>query len=128
MDKQNLTQLLRLQSAELAARTPFCPEDQVIAEYFDCNLTRPETEKLERHLTDCHFCLAHIGVLERLEESSSNRRIPGEVLATAKQLTHKTKVHRPAMAPAWAAAAVVVISFFSIIKTYIKLAFIIHQT
>jgi hypothetical protein len=116
MDKQNLTKLLRLQSAELMARTPFCPEDQVIAEYFDCDLANAETEKLERHLSDCHFCLARIGVLERLEENSSNKRIPEKVLATAKQLAHKAPVRRPAMAPAWAAAAMVVIALFAIIK------------
>jgi len=117
MDKQDLTKLLRLQSAELTESTPFCPEDQVIAEYFDCDLARSESEKLDRHLTDCRYCLARIGILERLEENRSDKRIPEAVLASAKQLRHDAPAHRPSMAPAWATAAVVVIALFAVIKS-----------
>jgi hypothetical protein len=46
MDDQNHISLLRLQSAELTGRTPFCPENQVIAEYFDAEL--PQTEIRDR--------------------------------------------------------------------------------
>ena len=117
MDEQNHTKLLRLQSAELTVRTPFSPEDQVIAGYFDGDLTQAERTRLERHLTGCRFCLACIGILERLEQERSNTRVSETVLATAKQMTHTVPVSRPGMAPAWAAAAVVVIALFTIIDS-----------
>lgn len=116
MDEQNHTKLLRLQSVELKEKTPFCPEDQQVAEYFDGDLADAERDKLERHLSDCQYCLARIGILEKLEENRGNKRVPEDVLAAAKQLTHTTPVRRPAIAPAWAAAAVVVIALFTIIN------------
>jgi len=116
MDDYNYTELFRLQSAELTGGTPFCPEDQEIAEYFDGNLAEAESDRLERHLTDCRYCLARIGILERLEESRSNKRIPEAVLATAKQMTHRAPERRPGMAPAWAAAAVIVMALFTIVS------------
>jgi hypothetical protein len=116
MDDYRYTELLRLQSAELTGSTPFCPEDQQIAEYFDGDLNEAERLILERHLTDCRFCLARIGALERLEENRSNQRVPGAILATAKQMTHKIPVRRLRLAPAWASAAVIVIALFMIIS------------
>ena len=115
VDDQKYTELLQLQSADLNGATPFCPEDQVIAEYFDGELAETELGKLERHLTDCRFCLARIGMLERHEHKLADYRIPGAVLATAKQIKHQTPVSRPRLAPAWAAAAVVVIGLFIVI-------------
>ena len=116
MDDYKYTKLLRLQSAELMGSTPFCPEDQQIAEYFDGDLNEAERTVLERHLTDCRFCLARIGALERLEENRSNQRVPGAILATAKQIAHKVPARRLRLAPAWASAAVVVIALFMIIS------------
>ena len=116
MDDHKYTKLLRLQSAELTGSTPFCPEDQQIAEYFDGDLEEAEHIILERHLTDCRFCLARIGLLERLEENPSNKRVPEAVLATAKQMTHQTPERRMRRAPAWAAAAVLVIALFTIVS------------
>ena len=101
-----------MQATDLTGPTPFCPEDQQIAEYFDGDLHDAERIILERHLTDCRFCLARIGLLERLQEIRSNKRVPEAVLATAKQMTHRLPVRRSAMAPAWAAAAVVVLTLF----------------
>ena len=114
MDKQDHTKLLQLQSAELTAPTAFCPDDQVIAEYFDGDLPPAEKDKLGRHLIDCGFCLARIGILERLEQSRGDKRVPEDVLATAKQITRITPRRRPAIAPAWATAAVVLIALFAI--------------
>jgi hypothetical protein len=116
MDDYNYTELFRLQSAELAGGTPFCPEDQEIAEYFDGDLAQAESTRLERHLADCRFCLARIGILERLEDSRISRRIPEAVLATAKKMAHRVPGRRPGLAPAWAAAAVVVIALFTIVS------------
>jgi hypothetical protein len=116
MDDNKYTKLLKLQSAELTGSTPFCPEDQQIAEYFDGDLNEAERTVLERHLTDCRFCLARIGALERLEENRSNQRVPGAILATAKQIAHKVPARRLRLAPVWASAAVVVIALFTIIS------------
>jgi len=115
MDDTKLTELLGLQSAELTGSTAFCPEDRQIAEYFDGELVETEHTVLERHLTDCRFCLARIGLLERLEESS-NKRVPEAVLATAKQMTHQVRVRRLRRAPVWASAAVLVIALFTSIS------------
>ena len=114
MDDDKYKELLRLQSVELTKRTPFCPDDQEIAEYFEGELTESEHLKLERHLGDCRFCLARIGILERLEEGLSNARVPGAVLATAKQMKHRTPARWPRMAPVWATAAAVMITLFTL--------------
>lgn len=116
MDDHKYTELLNLQSAELTGSTPFCPEDQQIAEFFDDDLNDAERIVLERHLTDCRFCLARIGLLERLAENPGNKRVPEAVLATAKQMTHPLPVRRLRRAPAWAAAAVVVLALFMIVS------------
>lgn len=113
MDEQNYIKLLRLQSAELAARTPFCPESQQIGEYYDGNLPPTERTTLEHHLAVCHFCVARIGILERLELNHNNKRVPEDLLAAAKQLTRLQPVRRVGTATAWAVAATVVIAFFT---------------
>lgn len=110
MEEQNHTKLSQLQSAELKEKTPFCPEDQLIAEYFDGDLADAERVQLEHHLSGCPFCLARIGILERLENIHRDKRVPEDVLATAKQLTHTRPVRRTAAA----AVAVVVITLFTI--------------
>jgi len=109
MDEHTQSGLLKLQFAELTDRTPFCPEDQEIAEYFDGAATVVERIKLENHLTDCRFCLARIGMLQRLQADPVGKRVPEEGLAAAKLMGHG-QVRRRKLAPAWAAAAVVVIA------------------
>jgi len=117
MDNYKHTDLLVLQSAELTGRTPFCPEDQEIGEYFDGHMEDAEHQTLERHLTDCRFCLARIGMLNRQQEESGVQRVPEEALASAKRLTQTVPSRRLKWAPAWAAAAVVLIAVFSIMNT-----------
>jgi hypothetical protein len=113
MDDQNHTGLLRLQTAELTARTPFCPEDQVIAEYYDAELSGIERTQLESHLNVCRYCLARIGMLEHLHESDTDKRIPEVVLSTAKHMTHNTPpARRLKTAPSWAVAAVLILALF----------------
>lgn len=112
MDDQNHISLLRLQSAELTGRTRFCPENQLIAEYFDAELPQTEQARLEHHLGSCRFCLARIGMLERLHEGDSNKRIPESVLAKAKQLNHIRPSRRYATGQSWAVAAVLVLAVF----------------
>lgn len=116
MDDLNYTELAILQSAELTAVTPFCPEDQEIAEYYDGVLAEAERMVLERHLPLCRYCRARIGMLGRLEEGQASQRIPGSVLAAAKQLTHKAPGRHRRLSPAWAAAAVLVMALFVFIN------------
>jgi hypothetical protein len=115
MDKSVNNELLKLQLAELTEKTPFCPENREIAEYFDGDLAENRRLKLERHLADCRFCLARVGLLERLENSGGERRVPEVVLARAKQLTHTTPAQRQWKTPAWAAAAVIVFTLDTVI-------------
>lgn len=117
MDEHAQSELLKLQFAELTGRTPFCPEDQQIAEYFDGAATVVERIKLENHLTDCRFCLARIGMLQRLQADPVGKRVPEEELATAKVMGHKP-VRPRKLWPAWAAAAVVFIA----VGVYFQLA------
>ncbi len=115
MDDNKYTQLLRLQSAEVTGRTAFCPEDQEIAEYYDSDLAEAARRKLEHHITGCRFCLGRIGALSRQEHNFSTRRVPEAVLAAAKQIEHPIPARQPTRAPAWAAAAVVIIGLFAIV-------------
>jgi hypothetical protein len=110
MDDHDYTDLLILQSAELTGSTRFCPEDQEIAEYFDGALPKDEQGRLERHLADCRYCLARVGMLGRQDSHPSGRQIPGDVLATAKAMTPRVPGRRLKWAPAWAAAALVVLA------------------
>jgi hypothetical protein len=110
MDDQTHTELLKLQSREVVGRTPFCPDDQQIAEYFDGDLADHDRDSLQRHLADCRFCLSRIGVLQRLQEGGPVHRVSEDVLATAKQLQQRPPSRRPLRAPAWAVAAVVVLA------------------
>jgi hypothetical protein len=117
-DRSNTnTRLLTLQSAGPAERTAFCPEDQVIAEYYDDVLSGAERDTLEHHLADCHFCLARLGMLQRLEYDPVAPRICEDVLATAKAL-HQGKMRRPKWAPAFAAAAVLAIALGVMYQLY----------
>lgn len=110
MDEQTRKELMILQSEELAGQTPFCPEDQQIAEYFDEVLPEFERDALERHLADCRFCLARVGMLQRLEEGGSVRRISEDVLAAAKTLRHEPRERLSKAMPFLAAAAVIIIA------------------
>jgi hypothetical protein len=110
MDDRKYTELLALQRVELAGGTPFCPEDQEIAEYFEGLIPKNERGRLEHHLVDCRYCLARVGMLSRLEQHQSDRRIPGDVLATAKAMAPAVRGRWQKMAPAWAAAALIVLA------------------
>lgn len=108
MDELRHSDWLRLQVARPGAPTRFCPEDQLIAEYYDGALGEMEADTLERHLASCRFCRTRIGVLGRLAEETVTRRIPGEVLARAKQFAPPSRPRRRVAAPILAAAAVLV--------------------
>lgn len=116
MEKHLHSDLLKLQSQDLPARTPFCPEDQIVAEYFDGYLADANRNAFEQHLSDCSYCLARIGMLHRQQEAGGKECVPEDILASAKQLRPVTRRRSLYRAPSWAAAAIVVIAVFFIVR------------
>jgi hypothetical protein len=113
MDQQKITELLQQQHTEMAERTPFCPNDHEIAAYFDHKPHHPDGELPEHHLANCGYCLARVAVLARLYKNADDEEIPETLLAKADRVGHqpRPRLHH---APAWAAAAVVIITLFTI--------------
>ena len=116
MDDYQHTNLLVLQSAELTERTPFCPEDREIAEYFDGQVVEVVRQSIEHHLDNCRFCLARIGMLDRQRGEFGDQRVPEEVLATAKKLAKPAPAWWLKRTSTWASAAMVLIAVFSIMN------------
>lgn len=109
MGKYKHTGPLVLQATDLTERTSFCPEDQAIAEYFEGMIPEKERLNLERHLADCRYCQARIGILNRQQDESLAVRVPEDALATARSMGRENTPRRLKGAPAWAAAAVVLL-------------------
>ena len=104
------TDLLGLENAALEERTPFCPADDAIAEYYKHTLAEDERASVQRHLADCRYCQARIGMLSRLEENPSESRVPEDLLAKAKQLVDPSSSKRWILTPGWAAAVIIVLT------------------
>ena len=85
---------LALQSTELTDRTPFCPDDLLISEYFDGVIPDRERQKMEHHLADCRYCMARIGMLNRQQDDTPAGDVPGQVLADAKALAKNAASRR----------------------------------
>lgn len=113
MDQQKLTALLHQQDPEIGERTPFCPDGYEIAAYFDCKHLHPDRELSEHHLINCRYCLAQFAVLAQLHKNDDVEQIPESLLAVADQFGHQPR-RRLRYASAWAAAAVVFITLFTI--------------
>ncbi|MDH4001568.1 MAG: zf-HC2 domain-containing protein [Xanthomonadales bacterium] len=129
MDKYKHTDPLVLQSAELTERTPFCPQDQAIAEYFDGQVLEAERQKLERHLADCRYCQARIGMLHRQHNDPQATPASEDAIATAKSLARTPSSQRIRWAPAWAMAAVVLLGvLFIAVKEPVKAPAIAPET
>jgi len=110
MDEYKLTQFLRTKSADVSGQARFCPEDQLIAQYFEGTLTEKERASLKHHLVDCRFCLARIGNLDRMVGRDHDQAVPGSVLAEAKGLVKNPAPSQTWSKPAWATAAVLVLA------------------
>ena len=122
MDDYQHTNLLVLQSAELTERTPFCPEDREIAEYFDGQVVEAVRRSTEHHLDNCRFCLARIGMLNRQRGEFGEQRVSEEVLATAKKLARPASAWWLERTWIWASAAMILIAVFSIMNNQRALA------
>jgi hypothetical protein len=114
MDQQKITELLQQQNTEIAERTPFCPDDHEIAAYFDRYPHHPEGELSEHHLINCGYCLARVAVLAQLHKYGDDEQIQDSLLDKADKFGQQSR-RRLRFAPAWAVAAVVMITLFTIV-------------
>lgn len=114
MDQQKLTELLHLQETAIVERTPFCPDEHEIAAYVDGNGDYLNNEHAERHLVSCSYCLARVAILVRLHESDDEVQIPEPLFTSADQFGQNPR-RRLYHVPAWAAAAVVIITLFTFV-------------
>jgi hypothetical protein len=114
MDLQNIIGLLQHDSRPLE-RTQFCPADQEIAQYYEAAMPIADCERLQRHILDCAYCEARLGALERLQETGFFPQVDEELIASAKQMAVAAGPQKNLHAPAWAAAAVIILTLSVII-------------
>jgi hypothetical protein len=89
-----------------------CPRDSVIAMYVDGGLEAHEHGAWSRHFADCDYCLARLGALSRAREADTVPPLPEIVRHRARRLAREHNAERRfgRLAPAWAAAAVLVVA------------------
>ena len=115
MDQQKLTKLLHLQEKEIANATPFCPSGYEAAARFESTRNDQDYERFEHHLADCSYCQARTAILARLHQNTDDEQIPDGLLAAADKFGNQPRHVHLRRAPAWAAAAVIVIALFAIV-------------
>ncbi len=116
MTRRDQSVLTLLQGVDPGKRTPFCPDDQQLAEYFQGDLDFPESLVLQRHFVDCRYCRALVGVIERSRLDQATTRVPEDLIAQAKQLRGARPGRRIRKATAWAAAAAIVAGMFAMVQ------------
>ena len=116
MNQQKLTELLLLQNKEIASATPFCPEGHEIATLFESSPNKPDYDRFENHMADCSYCQARATVVARLYRNTDDEQLPEALLAVASQFGNQDRRNRWRRTPAWAVAAIVIISFFAVIN------------
>lgn len=109
-DTKRLSKLLDLQDQSVGQRSLFCPDDDVIGAYFDMTLEASRRENVTRHLADCRYCRGRLGMLARLEEDDSQHVVPQDHMARAKQIADVRPRKPWRSAPAWAAAAAILLA------------------
>lgn len=109
MDKELTEILAGLQRPDPGQRTPFCPEDRIVAAWYEKRLRPEQAEQFEQHLLACQFCRSRIGMLARLEARDADPDVPQDLLARSKQMAAGPKAGNR-LSSAWAAAAVVVLA------------------
>ena len=114
MDDHKVIELLRQISSEVPGRTRFCPDDELITEYFEGTLAEQPRTRLKHHLVNCRFCLARVGNLERLAIEEDGHRVLATVLADAKGLARQAQPPRTRFSREWTVAAVIVLAISGI--------------
>lgn len=112
MDEYSLTQKLQRSAAGIPPKTRFCPDEELLVRFFEGNLADDAHASLRRHVVDCRYCQAQLGNLSRSNSTDLDVdvEVPGPVLAEAKQLSAGVGTRPTRRAPAWAAAAVLVVA------------------
>jgi hypothetical protein len=90
-----------------------CPEDELLAVYMDGGLSEVSHREFEDHLADCAWCLERVGIMGRAHESETQGQVSELLLARAGNIVDSPRqpMSRWRRAPAWAAAAVLVLTF-----------------
>ncbi len=110
MSPDPLTSLLAARAPADPERTPSCPDEHDIAGYVDGGLDEQEQTRIERHLADCDGCMSLVGLLCRERRAGTVEPVSDDVLAQARALVTKEPTRRWRSAPAWAAAAALVLA------------------
>ena len=84
MDDKQLRGLFR---AELTTEKPgrWCPDEVLLAAYFEHRLSPEEKVRIEAHLADCGACLAQLEFLVR-QPCAAGRPVAPQVLSRARDL------------------------------------------
>lgn len=111
MQKQNETTSLLpgLQPLDTGEKTAKCPDDQIVAAWYEHRLKQDEAQIMVGHLSDCVYCRSRVGMLERLAQEQDENQLTEDMMVRAKRLVAVNPVRQHAWAPAWAAAAVLVL-------------------
>ena len=110
MDEGKLTKWFWHETGDVPGPTPFCPEDRLIAAYFEGASGALERQQFKNHLVSCRFCQARLGNLERSDVTPAPI-VAADVLADAKQLVRPSSSRRASWrTPAWVAAAAVTLA------------------
>jgi hypothetical protein len=99
-----LARLLRAGDDRSRERSPGCPDEQLIAAYFDELLSPRERESMEAHLADCAHCLALVGLLGR-QDDDGEAAVPDTAQVRARRLARPAGPAPARHAPRWAVAA-----------------------
>lgn len=116
MSEQQYSLLALLRGVDPGTRSPFCPDDQLIADYSDGGCRSPERAQLQNHFAECRYCRARIGIIARTKKATAGMRVPEGVLAQAKQLAPARRGRRDRRPMAWAAAAMVSLGAFLVFE------------
>lgn len=109
-EHRKLADSLREMTGFISTRTRACPSDELFAAWFDGALQAPVRADIERHVTDCRYCLFRAGMLGRLAEPRQEVRLPAQSLAAAKQRPFANRRGPRGRSTPWAAAAAVVLA------------------
>lgn len=67
-----------------------CPDEMRLAAYVDGGLTAEDRAKLERHLSECSYCLGQVSAAARLE-AAETPEVPAALMMRARDLVEPAK-------------------------------------
>lgn len=93
MNHEQITERIRNLRAQVAEPSPTCPDDHQIAAAVDGKLNRADRDAFDRHVADCDFCVARIGMLNGLRAVEVRGAIPDITLARARRLAKRAGIN-----------------------------------